>query len=198
MEGFHPFYLTTDAAGGGSAPYTAGVTGAPASGSQTVTFVVPAGAPDVLWYQCINHAFMGYRMNVVGASTGEGGAADYALRPLSANPGRGEVRVAVTLPASAPATVEAFAADGRRVAVLHDGALAGGTPQPLAFTRAGWPRASTSSRCARARGRPGRPSRSSGDGGVGQEGGALSTPYASSPPSGSSAAFCANASTRRV
>ena len=110
---------------------------APASGSQTVTFVVPAGAPDVLWYQCINHAFMGYRMNVVGASTGEGGAADYALRPLSANPGRGEVRVAVTLPASAPATVEAFAADGRRVAVLHDGALAGGTPQPLAFSTRG-------------------------------------------------------------
>lgn len=138
VQAFHPFYLSTDAAGGGGAPYTAGVTGAPATGSATVTFAVPANAPDLLWYQCGNHAFMGFRINVVGTSAGEGGAAGgYALRPLSANPGRGEVRVSVTLPTSAAATVEAFAADGRRVAVLHEGTLAGGSAQPLAFETSG-------------------------------------------------------------
>lgn len=138
VSGIHPFYFTADAAGGGSAAFTAGVTGAPASGSATVTFAVPASAPSLLWYQCNNHAFMGFRINIVGTSSGEGGAAGgYALRPLSANPGRGEVRVSVTLPASAEATVEAFAADGRRVAVLHEGTLAGGFDQPLTFETAG-------------------------------------------------------------
>ena len=138
VQAFHPFYLSTDATGGGSAPYTAGVTGAPASGTATVTFAVPASAPDALWYQCANHAFMGYRINVVGTTGAEGGAAGgYALQPLSANPGRGEVRVSVTLPAPAEATVEAFAADGRRVAVLHEGPLAGGAAQPLTLSTAG-------------------------------------------------------------
>ena len=133
VSGVHPFYLTANAAGGGSAAYTTGVTGAPASGTATVTFAVPASAPNELWYQCANHAFMGFRLNITGTLSGEGDAGGYALRPLSANPGRGQVRVSVTLPASAEASVEAFAADGRRVAVLHEGVLAGGSAQPFTF-----------------------------------------------------------------
>jgi hypothetical protein len=131
VPSLHPFYLTTSETGAGATPYTNGVTGAPASGNAAVTFAVPASAPDELWYQCNNHGFMGYRINVVGSSSAEGGAAGYALAPRSANPGRGSVRVAVTVPTTAEATVEAFAADGRRVAVLHDGALGGGMAQTL-------------------------------------------------------------------
>ena len=137
VSGVHPFYFTADAAGGGSAAYTTGVTGAPASGTATVTFAVPASAPDLLWYQCTNHAFMGFRLNIVGTVSAEESAGGYALRPLSANPGRGEVRVAVTLPTSAEAAVEVFAADGRRVAVLHEGVLAGGSAQVLALDTSG-------------------------------------------------------------
>ena len=58
----HPFYLTTDngtnfSAGTYFGEYTTGVTGS-RSDSGTVTFVVPAGAPDTLYYQCGNHSSM--------------------------------------------------------------------------------------------------------------------------------------------
>ncbi len=63
----HPFYLTTDSNGefasttyGGE--YTSGVTNSRGEGSSgtnaTVTFVVPADAPDTLDYQCGNHQAM--------------------------------------------------------------------------------------------------------------------------------------------
>jgi hypothetical protein len=58
----HPFYLTTDngtnySAGTYFGEYTSGVTGS-RTDSGTLTFVVPAGAPDVLYYQCGNHSPM--------------------------------------------------------------------------------------------------------------------------------------------
>jgi hypothetical protein len=134
----HPFYVSTDASGGGLGAYTDGVTGTPATGNATVTFTVPLTAPNDLWYQCTFHGLMGFRMNVIGPGlSGEGGAAGYALAPRSANPGRGAVRFAVTLPTTAPATVEAFAADGRRVAVLYDGTLGGGMAQTFELDTAG-------------------------------------------------------------
>jgi len=58
----HPLYLTTDngtnySAGTYFGEYTSGVTGSRAD-SGTLTFVVPANAPDVLYYQCGNHSPM--------------------------------------------------------------------------------------------------------------------------------------------
>ena len=58
----HPFYLTTDngtnfAAGTYFGEYTTGVTGS-RSDNGTVTIVVPADAPDTLYYQCGNHGAM--------------------------------------------------------------------------------------------------------------------------------------------
>ena len=58
----HPFYLTTDngtnfSAGTYFGEYTSGVTGS-RTDSGTVTFVVPANAPDTLYYQCGNHSVM--------------------------------------------------------------------------------------------------------------------------------------------
>jgi len=63
----HPFYLTTDSNGEWSqgtygGEYTSGVTNSRGAGSSgtdaTVTFVVPADAPDTLDYQCGNHQAM--------------------------------------------------------------------------------------------------------------------------------------------
>ena len=63
----HPFYLTTDSNGEWSqgtygGEYTSGVTNSRGAGSSgtdaTVTFVVPADAPDTLNYQCGNHQAM--------------------------------------------------------------------------------------------------------------------------------------------
>jgi len=58
----HPFYLTTDngsnyASGTYFGEYTDGVTGSRAD-SGTITFTVPADAPDTLYYQCGNHSPM--------------------------------------------------------------------------------------------------------------------------------------------
>ena len=58
----HPFYFTTDngtnfAAGTYFGEYTSGVTGS-RTDSGTITFTVPAGAPDTLYYQCGNHSVM--------------------------------------------------------------------------------------------------------------------------------------------
>lgn len=58
----HPLYLTTDngtnySAGTYFGEYTSGVTGS-RTDSGALTFVVPANAPDVLYYQCGNHSPM--------------------------------------------------------------------------------------------------------------------------------------------
>lgn len=58
----HPFYLTEDSGAGFVAgqyvdEWTSGVTNSRAT-SGSVTFVVPQDAPDVLYYQCGNHASM--------------------------------------------------------------------------------------------------------------------------------------------
>jgi hypothetical protein len=58
----HPFYFTTDngtnfSSGSYFGEYTSGVTGS-RTDSGTITFTVPAGAPDTLYYQCGNHGVM--------------------------------------------------------------------------------------------------------------------------------------------
>ena len=58
----HPFYFTTDngtnfASGTYFGEYTSGVTGS-RTDSGTITFTVPANAPDTLYYQCGNHGVM--------------------------------------------------------------------------------------------------------------------------------------------
>ena len=63
--GFHPFYISTDDTGAGLGEWTDGVTGSGAAGTDALTFVVSSGAPDELFYQCFNHQFMGWELNVV-------------------------------------------------------------------------------------------------------------------------------------
>lgn len=59
----HPFIITTTPEGGGaSVLWNDGVTNQGAAGNQTLTFVVPEAAPDLLYYACHNHQRMGWQL----------------------------------------------------------------------------------------------------------------------------------------
>ena len=73
-SGAHPFRIQTGPAiGGGNVAYNDGITnndanGAP--GNSLLTFVVPADAPDTLYYQCTSHPQMTGQINIVSVDTG--------------------------------------------------------------------------------------------------------------------------------
>jgi len=73
-SGAHPFRIQTGPAiGGGNVAYNDGITnndanGAP--GNSLLTFVVPADAPDTLYYQCTSHPAMTGQINIVSVDTG--------------------------------------------------------------------------------------------------------------------------------
>jgi hypothetical protein len=65
MTAGHPFYITSDAAGGPGFPgeVTTGVTDSRAT-SGTLTFAPDASHPDLVYYQCGAHERMGYVINI--------------------------------------------------------------------------------------------------------------------------------------
>ena len=64
VPAIHPFYITTSAAGVGAEPYSDGVEGNFSTGNETVTFTPSESTPDLLYYQCGSHEFMGWRIYV--------------------------------------------------------------------------------------------------------------------------------------
>lgn len=69
----HPFYLSMSEVGAGAGEYTNGVSGNFASGNETLTFTPNADTPDTIYYQCANHSYMGWRINVTGTGNGDDG-----------------------------------------------------------------------------------------------------------------------------
>ena len=140
VPAMHPFYISTSATGGdgGASAYDEGVTGNGASGNATLTFTVPLTAPDELWYQCMNHGQMGWRINITNPTSAEDEAPPLALALDAAypNPFNEATRLVVTLPEGRTATVAVYDEAGRRVRVLHDGPLSAGTT-PLDFRAGG-------------------------------------------------------------
>lgn len=63
----HPFYLTTDPVGGAGAPgeITTGVTGS-LTDVGTLTFTPGASTPNLIYYQCGVHQYMGWKINITG------------------------------------------------------------------------------------------------------------------------------------
>lgn len=130
VSAIHPFYISTSASGGdgGASAYDDGVTGNGASGNGVLTFTVPMDAPDLLWYQCMNHGQMGWRLNVVDpvANEDEGQPLALDLDTAFPNPFGVSTRLSVTLPEARTVTVAVYDVAGRRVRVLHEGPLAAG------------------------------------------------------------------------
>jgi hypothetical protein len=60
----HPFYIMTVKGTDTSNAYNTGVTNNGAS-IGTVTFTVPAGAPNTLYYNCLNHLPMGGTISII-------------------------------------------------------------------------------------------------------------------------------------
>lgn len=140
VSGIHPFYLSTSAAGGGDDFYDDGVQNNGASGNEAVTFTVPMSAPDELWYQCVIHQFMGWRMNVVNPTATDNDALPDAvtLAPAFPNPFADATTLSLQLDRAAAIQAEVFDRLGRRVAVLQDGTLPTGA-HTLRFDGAGLP-----------------------------------------------------------
>ncbi len=82
----HDFYLTTDTVGWGTGTLTEGVEGN-FTYNGVVTFKPTAATPDVVYYQCRNHKYMGGQIHIV-------------------NPGE-EGKIKIAEPAAAPATAKA-------------------------------------------------------------------------------------------
>ena len=61
----HPFNINTTNTTGSANRYNNGVTNNGASGTQTLTFVVPSDAPDSLHYNCGNHSAMNGSITIV-------------------------------------------------------------------------------------------------------------------------------------
>ncbi|HMM66167.1 MAG TPA: hypothetical protein PKC03_04435 [Dokdonella sp.] len=65
VSAVHPFNINTTNATGSASQYNNGVTNNGATGTQTLTFVVPANAPDSLHYNCGNHAAMNGPITII-------------------------------------------------------------------------------------------------------------------------------------
>jgi hypothetical protein len=119
---FHPFYITTSAVGAGADPYTDGVTGNFATGSQTLTFTPTAGTPDLLYYQCGVHEMMGWQINIVSSAGAADEAGSTAVR-LCVTPNVVEARASVALHAGRGGAARVVVYDmlGRKALVLFDG-----------------------------------------------------------------------------
>ena len=81
----HPFYLSTiDSVDGGytagtyAGEYTSGVVGS-RNESGTLVFTVPSDAPDILYYQCGNHAAMKGSITIKDLAVETNGAGNYVL-----------------------------------------------------------------------------------------------------------------------
>jgi len=71
----HPFYMDRTAQGQGNDTFSSGVENGSAT-SGTVTFTPPDDAPDILYYVCGNHGYMGGDIEITdssGSSNGSGG-----------------------------------------------------------------------------------------------------------------------------
>lgn len=69
VPAMHPFYISTSRSGFGEGVYSDGVTGNFATQGEVLTFTPREDTPDLLFYQCSAHDYMGGFIHVVGSET---------------------------------------------------------------------------------------------------------------------------------
>lgn len=129
VPGLHPFYISTSSSGAGAGAYTDGVDGNFASGNQTLTFTPSADAPNVLYYQCSSHDFMGGTINVTGSVSADDPAelpSAITLEQNYPNPFNPSTVIRFHLPATTQVALTVLDAFGREVATVAGGTLAAG------------------------------------------------------------------------
>lgn len=125
----HPFYLSTSEVGAGAEPYSDGVSGNQATGRDTLIFSPDTSTPDLLYYQCFFHQYMGWRVNMVDdvATTTESESElpeRFSLRGNYPNPFNPSTTIRFDLPESATVQIDVFDALGRRVLDVSGGSYA--------------------------------------------------------------------------
>jgi hypothetical protein len=137
VEDFHPFYISTSDVGAGAGAYNNGVTGAPATGNSIVTFTPDVSAPDLLWYQCMNHQKMGWKIHIVNATSGVGIHPARKLSGLLSNPTPNPVRTTASLTLQVErqqhVQVALYSSTGEKLATIHDGVSAPEHPATITF-----------------------------------------------------------------
>lgn len=137
---YHPFYITTDLEGAGAGQYTEGVTSTNDSyddrawDPDTLMFTPGDDAPDLLYYNCINHPKMGYRLNIVDPTStdiespvaGDELPSSFELRGNYPNPFNPTTNVRFDLPRAANVSVEIYTSLGTVVKRVEGGRMSGG------------------------------------------------------------------------
>src|SRR5438093_4116273 len=123
----HPFFIKTVRTTGNSNQYTSGVTGQGVTSGQ-LTFVVPADAPNQLFYQCGIHSSMGGTLNIQGTVDAPGDRIPKTawLAPVTPNPARAGASFRFGLPRDARIQFALFDPSGRQVRELWSGRMPAG------------------------------------------------------------------------
>jgi hypothetical protein len=137
------FYFSTDLRGGGAAPYTDGVAGAPGDGNGNVSITVANSAPDTLYYQSMGHQFAGWKINIMDSALitslpppQAGIPLEYSLSEAYPNPFNPTTTIEYTLPRPSHVSLVIYNILGQTVATLKEEIQQGGYKE-VRFSAAG-------------------------------------------------------------
>jgi hypothetical protein len=141
-----PFYLSTSPVGHGADVFTSGVTGQPASGTGELKFTPGSDAPELLYYQSMNHDNLGWRLHIYKVDTTSSVEEDrtgmtipgeFRLTVAYPNPFNPQTRLELDCRSAQDVVVRVFDVRGREVGRLFDGPMAASEHRDIVFNGEG-------------------------------------------------------------